>query len=96
MKCTDLFIQPAVNCSALPNTICSFWTDRDNNACNNDYGGALYLYSYNGTRLNQTVVGMASHSPDYRPNAPCYGGQKVVHVLISNFITWAMNIISVS
>lgn len=96
MKCTDLFIQPSVSCGTLANTICSFWTDRDNNACNNDYGGALYAYSYNGSKINQTVVGMASFAPDYRPSAPCYDGHKVVHVQTASYIPWALNIINVS
>ncbi|KAG5671435.1 hypothetical protein PVAND_001631 [Polypedilum vanderplanki] len=96
LKCTDMFVQPSVNCSTVTNTICTFWTDRDNNACNNDFGGPLYLYSYNGTKFTQSVVGMASYSPDYRPNAPCYGGQKIVNVNTAFYVPWITNIISTS
>lgn len=34
LRCTDLTVMPAANCSTLTNTVCTFWTDRDNNICN--------------------------------------------------------------
>jgi hypothetical protein len=94
LRCTDLFGVSASECSPLAQTICTYWEDRNNNACQNDFGGALYQYSYVGSKLTQTVVGMASFSPDYRTNAACNGGHKVIHVQTSYYLPWAMNIIN--
>lgn len=95
MKCTNLFVQPTVNCSTVANTFCTIWTDRESNVCNNDFGGPIYLYSYNGKTITQQIIGIASHSPDFRPNAPCLDGHKVVHTQTAFFVPWITGVVTV-
>lgn len=94
MMCTELFVQPAEQCSTISKTFCTFWTDRDNNICTSDYGSPIYIYRHVGNTIIQWVIGIASHSPDYRRSAPCYDGHKVVHVQIGAYIDWIENTIS--
>jgi secreted trypsin-like serine protease len=49
-----------------------------------DFGGPLYLIS--GT--TQTVVGIASSSPDLRPATPCLDGHATTHMQVAAFATW--------
>ncbi|KAG5671436.1 hypothetical protein PVAND_001632 [Polypedilum vanderplanki] len=94
MMCTTLFIQPAEVCSSIPKTFCTYWVDRDNNICTSDYGSPIYTFIYAGTSIIQKVIGLSSHSPDYRKSAPCYDGHKVVHVQIGFYIDWIENTVN--
>lgn len=79
LKCTELRVVPPSECGVnLSNILCTFWKDRDNNVCSGDYGGPLYEITVNGTNTIQTLVGIASFSPNARKNASCLGGHKVV------------------
>lgn len=96
LRCADLLVQPASHCSSLSNTICSYWTDRDENVCSNDYGSPFYTYLYVGQMIIQHAVGLASHSPDVRRNAPCFDRHKVVFTQISAYADWIKRIVIVS
>lgn len=87
LKCTDLYGQTSADCSTLANTVCTYWTDRDNNICTNDYGGPLYRYSYVDKTITQYVVALASYSPNLS-SASCTGRQKIVHTQVAFYAEW--------
>lgn len=41
---------------------------------------------YDGRNFQQMLVGIASFSPDYRPQSSCLDGHKVVHTQIAPYI----------
>jgi secreted trypsin-like serine protease len=87
LKCADLRVVPSHQCGVnLTNILCTFWKDRDNNVCSGDYGGPLYEVTENGTNKIQTLVGIASFSPNARKNASCLGGHKVVFTRVSAYL----------
>lgn len=90
LMCTDLYVVPKSECSENPGITCTQWADRENNICNGDYGGPLYINEYDekGAVTSSTVIGVSSFSPDYRKNAPCQDGHKVEFTTAVDFIIW--------
>lgn len=53
-----------------------------------DYGGPIYSFTESNVSMNQTVVGIAQYSPDYRPGASCLDSHKVSHAQVAAYIDW--------
>ena len=89
LQCTDVFGVAITTCGENTLTICTKWSDRQNNICNGDYGSPAYLYvSVDNKVTSQTVVGIAGHSPDARPGTSCFDGHMVEYTSVADFATW--------
>lgn len=82
LTCTNL-TAIATGCSANSGIICTQWESKDNNLCPGDYGGPLYVLD--DPKKQPLTVGIATYSPEQRPNAPCLDGHKNEFSQIANF-----------
>jgi hypothetical protein len=87
LTCTELDATLAETCSANTGIHCTLWENKDNNVCQGDFGGPLYL-NIPGKPPTQRVIGIATWAPKYAHNAPCTDGHATEFSKSSAIQTW--------